>query len=140
MSADREPDPGDQSGSAGDPAEEVLAANLAFYRALEQGSLEAMAAVCDPGEDTVCAHPGRPPLRGWTAIERSWAAIFANAGNPQVIVTDAVASVEHPVAWVTATENLLVGAHTSVAIALNVFRHDGRRWRLVAHHAGPLLA
>ena len=65
--------------------------------------------------------------------------IFANAGNPHVIVTDAVATVCHPVAWVTVTENLLAGGHTSVATALNVFQHDGSRWQMVAHHAGPLL-
>ena len=122
-----------------DDVEAVLAANMAFYLALEQGDLEGMGQVWADGADVTCAHPGRGPIRGWDEVRRSWAAIFANAGNPQVIVTDAEATLRGDVAWVTATENLLAGAGTSVATALNVFHRGEDGWRMVAHQAGPLL-
>ncbi|MEL7158197.1 MAG: nuclear transport factor 2 family protein [Actinomycetota bacterium] len=120
-------------------AEQVLEANMGFYLALEQGDLQAMDELWSDDDEVLCAHPGRGPLRGWPEVRQSWAAIFANAGNPQVIVTDAVVTVRHPLAWVTVTENLLAGGHTSVATALNMFEYDGQRWRMVAHHASPLM-
>jgi ketosteroid isomerase-like protein len=125
--------------------DDVLEANLAFYGALEAGDLEAMSALWGHGDDVVCAHPGRPPVRGWTDVRRSWQAIFDGGGNPQVIVTDAEVGRRGSTAWVTATENLLTGRHTAATTALNIFHLDDSDpssfggWKLVAHHAGPIM-
>ena len=43
------------------------------------------------------------------------------------------------IAWVTAIENMLSGENTGAAAALNIFEHDGERWRMVVHHAAPVL-
>lgn len=117
----------------------VLAANAAFYQALEGGDLEAMDALWVDGDDAVCIHPGRTPLCGWADVRRSWHAIFASGGNPQIIVTDERVTRRGPVAWVSATENMLSGGRTGVATAVNVFEHDGNRWRMIVHHASPIL-
>lgn len=119
--------------------EGVLAANAAFYQALEGGDLAAMDALWAEGPETVCIHPGRTPLNGWDDVHRSWAAIFSAGGNPQVIVTDERVTRRGQVAWVSATENMLSGGHTAVATAINVFEHDGQRWRMIVHHASPIL-
>lgn len=120
-------------------AEVIRAANAAFYEALESGEIGRMDAVWDHGEAVTCAHPGRPPLRGWKAVRRSWEMIFASDGHPQVIVTDVVVYRRGPVAWVTATENMLARGRTASATALNIFTARGGKWLMVAHHAGPII-
>jgi ketosteroid isomerase-like protein len=117
----------------------VLAANAAFYQALEAGDLAAMDGAWVHGHEAVCTHPGRTPLCGWTDVRRSWQAIFSSGGNPQVIVTDERVTRRDGVAWVSATENMLSGGATAVATALNVFEYDGARWRMIVHHAAPIL-
>lgn len=120
--------------------EGVKAANAVFYEALEQADLEKMAAVWQQSEDALCAHPGRTPLRGWPEVWASWEAILSSGGNPQIIITEEHVTRRGDVAWVTATENMISGGHTGAAVALNVFEHDGDRWRMVVHHAAPVLA
>ncbi len=120
--------------------EAVSAVNARFYRALETGDLDLMIELWDHGSEASCAHPGRPPLVGWPAIESSWRAIFAARGNPQIIVTEERVVRRGSTAWVTAAENMISGGHAGAATAINVFHHDGRRWRMVAHHAAPVIA
>jgi ketosteroid isomerase-like protein len=120
--------------------ESVLQANADFYQALEDGDLARMVSLWSHDGDTVCSHPGRKPLRGWAAILQSWRLIFDAGGNPQIIVTDTHVTRRGEVAWVTVTENLLSEGHAGAATALNLFEYDGEGWKLLAHHAAPLLA
>ncbi|MGI9596790.1 MAG: nuclear transport factor 2 family protein [Acidimicrobiales bacterium] len=117
----------------------VQAANAQFYEALEQADLERMEDVWVKTDDATCAHPGRAPLRGWDEVWASWEAILSSGGNPQIILTEEEITRRGPVAWVTAIENMISDGHTGAAAALNVFEHDGQRWRMVVHHAAPVL-
>lgn len=117
----------------------VREANNRFYDALERGDMGLMSEVWVRSEDLVCAHPGRVPLRGWDQVMASWEAILGSGGNPQVIITEEEVTLRDDVAWVTATENMISGGHTGAATALNVFEYDGERWRMVVHHAAPVL-
>ncbi|MDH3682910.1 MAG: nuclear transport factor 2 family protein [Acidimicrobiia bacterium] len=126
-------------GSEDSTDEEVSAANAAFYEALEGGDLEGMVSVWSHTDDVQCAHPGRPPLRGWPDVLSSWQMIFASSGFPQVILTDEFVTRRQGIAWVTCTENMLSRGQTATAAALNVFELIDGRWRMVAHHAGPLM-
>ena len=54
-----------------------------------------MTAVWAHSDEASCAHPGRPPLIGWEAIQASWRAIFGAGGNPQVIITEERVGQEH---------------------------------------------
>ncbi len=117
----------------------VQAANAQFYEALEQADLESMEDVWVKTEDAVCAHPGRTPLKGWEEVWASWEAILSSGGNPQIILTEEEITRRGSVAWVTAVENMISGGHTGAATALNIFEHDGQRWRMVVHHAAPVL-
>lgn len=119
--------------------EALSAANARFYRALESADVEEMSRLWSHGADTTCAHPGRQPLVGWPAIEASWGAIFGAGGNPQVIVTGERVVRRGTIGWVTITENMIADGHTGAATAINVYEHDGERWRMVAHHAAPVL-
>ncbi|HJU98336.1 MAG TPA: nuclear transport factor 2 family protein [Jiangellaceae bacterium] len=126
--------------SSGDA--DVLAANAAFYEAVERGDIDALEQLW-VDDTAVCVHPGLAPIHGHKAVMRSWAAVLVATPYLQFVLTDVVAETHDGVAVVTCTENLLsaadgmpdtvfAGGH---AVATNVFRRDGDTWRLWVHHA-----
>ena len=125
--------------SGAEPARgEILAANRAFYDAHESRDIEAMGAVWDHGERTVCIHPGWPILRGWPAIEESWRRIFAGPGRNQFIITNESLATAGDVAWITLDENLVDGFATGTIAATNAFLRTADGWKLVLHHGSPV--
>ena len=121
------------------------AANQAFYDAFEALELDAMDTLWDHGDDVWCVHPGSEVISGWDRVHRSWAAVFANASYLQFIVTDVTATVAGEVGCVTCTENILsghgdaAGLGAGKAVATNVFVWRGERWRMLGHHASPVV-
>lgn len=118
----------------------LVAANQAFYDAHEARDAMAMAAVWIHDESAVCVHPGWPFLRGWPAVEASWRAIFDGPGRNQFILTDVQATVVADAGWVTLEENLVDRGSMAPITATNVFRRTDEGWRLVVHHAAPVMA
>lgn len=126
----------------------VEEANAAFYAAFETGDLDAMTGVWLEDPEALCIHPGAPPVRGTSAINRSWALIMANTPYIQFFLTDVVVSVRGGVGFVTCTENVLTAdSHSdddtfagARALATNVFMRAGERWRLWIHHSSPVLS
>ena len=125
------------------PAAAVLAANTAFYEAIERADIDALERLWVEDGTAVCVHPGLPPIHGHKAVLRSWSAILAATPYLQFVLTDVTAEVRSGVAVVTCSENLLsaaegmpdtvfAGGH---AVATNVFRKDSETWRLWVHHA-----
>jgi ketosteroid isomerase-like protein len=119
--------------------DDVLQVNQSFYDAHEQRDLEAMRAVWEHSDRTVCTHPGWPILRTWPVIEESWRRIFAGGGRNQFIVTNIVASGDSGFVWVTLDENLMEGAATGTVAATNVFARFDDVWRLVVHHGSAVM-
>jgi ketosteroid isomerase-like protein len=122
-------------------ADELLAANAAFYAAFEDRSPEAMQALWSSTDDVCCTHPGWAMLHGFDAVHQSWRQILTGPQHLQFIVSDERATNIGEVGWVTCVENLLseAGPQGSAA-AMNVFRrHPDGGWRMVAHHASPVL-
>lgn len=118
-------------------------ANTAFYDAFEALDLDRMAGLWVPDDEVWCVHPGAHRVTGWDAVRRSWAAVFAATTYLQFIVTDVVA---RPTAGVvTCVENVLSGSGrdpgfgAGLAVATNVWTPTGDGWRMVAHHASPVL-
>ena len=127
---------------------EVEEANAAFYTAFESADLDAMQDLWLDDPETLCVHPGALPVRGTSAINRSWALIMANTPYIQFFLTDVEVSVIEDVASVTCTENVLTGDETTgpdafggaKAVATNVFVRTQEGWRLWIHHASPVLS
>jgi ketosteroid isomerase-like protein len=119
-------------------AAEAEEANAALYAAIETGDLDGLEALWDSADDLVCVHPGAGLLTGRGRVLRSWAAILANVDYIQFVLSDVVVRVSGDTAVVTCTENVLTGDGTALhggsAIATNVFRRRGDRWRLWVHH------
>ena len=126
----------------------VEAANAAFYRAFETADLDGMCGLWLEDEQTLCVHPGSLPVRGTSAINRSWALIMANTPYIQFFLTDIEVSVLDLVASVTCTENVLTADELvdedafsgAKAVATNVFVRTSDGWRLWIHHASPVLS
>ena len=131
-----------------DVVEDVAEANAAFYRCFEAGDLDGMQAMWLDDDEALCVHPGALPVRGTSAINRSWALIMANTPYIQFFLTDVEVSVRGDVASVTCTENVLTAdAGTepdafggAKAVATNVFVRKADGWRLWIHHASPVLS
>lgn len=127
-----------------DVAGGLEAANTAFYDAFESMSLDRMEAVWVHEDAAYCIHPGGEILRGWPRVRRAWAAVFATTPYMQFIVTNLEVAEHGDVGVVSCVENVLAGEvsdhlHGGTAVATNVFvRRDGR-WRMLAHHASPML-
>lgn len=137
-----EPSPSDPSSSSpfGDVAT-VLAANAEFYRAFEAQDLDAMEVIWEETEDLACTHPGWPMLHGRGPVLTSWRQILTGPARLQFILTDERVTLEGDVAWVTGVENLLGDdGPQGAATVINIFRRRGGSWRLVAHHAAPVMA
>ena len=126
----------------------VVAVNEEFYRAFEAADLDAMRDLWVDDGETLCVHPGALPVRGTSAINRSWALIMANTPYIQFILTDVETSVLGDVASVTCTENVLTAADSveegafsgAKAVATNVFVRTADGWRLWIHHASPVVS
>ncbi len=131
---------------------EVERLNAAFYAAFEAADLDAMRELWLDHPESLCVHPGALPVRGASAISRSWALIMANTPYIQFFLTDVEVSVlsgeGRDVASVTCTENVLTGDERTGpdafggtrAVATNVFVRTEDGWRLWIHHASPVLS
>jgi len=124
--------------------EQVLDANRRFYDAVEALDMELMEACWDSRPDVACLHPGGPWQRGWEEVRAGWEAIMANTGYIEFEIADTAVALADPVAWVTCTERITSasGAGTPAVAevaATNVFVLDATGWRLVLHHASPVI-
>ena len=111
----------------------VLFANEAFYRAFADRDMEAMAEVWLDGGTVTCIHPGWGLLDGRDEVLNSWRAILTNPDAPEVRCLGAQAHMQGDMAYVVCYEEI----EGNYLIASNIFVHEGRRWRLVHHQAGP---
>ena len=118
---------------------EVRAANQAFYDAHEGRDFEAMRAIWEHSDRTVCVHPGWPILRTWPIIEDSWRRILAGPGRNQFILTNEAVAIEGDFAWVTLDENLMDTNGTGTVAATNLFSRVAGEWKLIAHHGSPVM-
>ena len=124
---------------------EVLAANEAFYAAVEAGDLDGLRGLCAAERELVCVHPGVEPIHGTGKVLRSWALIMAHNDYIQFFLTGVEVSVQGDVAAVTCTENILTAGEEQTAgfsggkaQALNVFTREPAGWRMWIHQASPV--
>jgi ketosteroid isomerase-like protein len=124
-------------------AEEVLAANQAFYQAFEQLDIEALSLVWSKDSTVTCIHPGRAALRGWDQVRFSWDQIFRNTKQIEVALDIVSTEVRSNMAYVVMLENLVqvvperrMEVQTMVT---NVFEYEDGNWFLLHRHTSPLV-
>ena len=124
--------------------EAVLSANAMFYRAFEVRDLELMGQLWANTPYVRCIHPGWEPLFGWEEVVGSWGQIFNGMETLRFSLTDVSVRVGGNMAWVELSE-MLEATHEgkparSQVLATNLFeRGEDGRWRLVHHHASPIM-
>jgi len=118
-----------------DLSEDALAANEAFYAAFAARDLGAMDALWSRRGGVTCIHPGWNALVGREDVMASWEAILGNPAQPRVVSGGARVELAGDAAIVSCRE-LVAG---SPLIATNVFVREDERWRLLHHHAGPVM-
>jgi SnoaL-like domain len=114
--------------------DDVLAANVGFYRAFAAGDMAAMDALWSPRGEVTCIHPGWQALVERDAVMQSWQAILASP--PAVRCLGARAFVENDRAYVICYETVGDG----MLVATNIFSCEEGTWRMVHHQAGPTRA
>ena len=124
--------------------EAVLSANAMFYRAFEVRDIELMGQLWANAPHVRCIHPGWEPLFGWDEVIGSWEQIFGGLETLRFELADVSVRVGGDLAWVELSE-MLEAQHEgqparSQVLATNLFERgaDGR-WRLIHHHASPVL-
>lgn len=121
---------------------DVHAANAAFYDAFEQQDLDAMSRVWKHADDVRCAHPGEAPVKGWAAVQTSWARIFESTEFFRVRVADVQVRETDALAVVICLELITAVANgeamEGTVAATNVFERVDGAWLLVHHHGSGL--
>jgi ketosteroid isomerase-like protein len=122
---------------------QVEDANRRFYDAFEAKDTDALAACWADRNDISCVHPGGPWVSGAEDVLEAWEFILANTGYIEVGIEIVAIVVNDPVAVVSCIEHVTTArdgerVEASVA-ATNVFELGSDGWRLVVHHASPIV-
>ncbi len=112
----------------------------AFYEALENADLEAMADLWLQDDDVCCTHPGAARIVGYNAVRSSWASILGS--GPVPIRTLARHSFESPTLAVTSLieEILLLKGSVRQPVHMlvsNAFVKTPAGWKMVMHIGVP---
>lgn len=117
-------------------------AENAFYEAFERCDLASMMAVWAEGDDVVCVHPQGPRLLGLDAVRESWTRIFAGAA-PVKVKRQETRRFDGPSLAVHSLIEVIGPATgrgaTGSVHATNVYELQEDGWRMVLHHASPVL-
>ena len=119
-----------------------------FYAAFESADLDAMREIWLDDDRATCVHPGALPVRGATAVGRSWALMMANTPYLQFILTDVDIAVAGDTASVTCTENVLTAEEggpldsfgAGQTVSTNVLVRTEHGWRLWVRHSSPVVS
>jgi len=121
--------------------DEVLAANSAFFQALESLDLPKMEAIWWHEDWVQSLHPGWDLIVGWDEVRESWANIFRSTLIMRVAISHPLVHVVGDAAWVVCRQELTYtseeGFTTAIVDAVNIFVRRNDVWRMALHHAAP---
>ncbi|MCC6832178.1 MAG: nuclear transport factor 2 family protein [Thermoleophilia bacterium] len=123
---------------------QVVAANQAFYDAFARRDLDALMACWADAGDVACIHPGGTPLCGHDLVRTSWEGLIDGDADGFTVHPDIVSvTYEDPVATVVCMERFATHGHgggtRADLVATNVFVLGPGGWRMVVHHASPVM-
>ncbi len=115
--------------------DEILAANQRFYEAFAHADLGAMDDLWARAAPVSCVHPGWGALVERDEIMMSWRAILDGEAPNEIAYGAAEAYPGEDMAYVLCNETI----GEAELVATNVFIREDGEWKMVHHHAGPVL-
>lgn len=126
-----------------DDDDAVLSANDAFYDALRSADVEQMRDVWMDVDSVSCAHPMMGLVTGFEEVLNSWAELFARGRPVGVEVEEIGVNVRKNMAWVVCMQTVegVRGGRSigGARVATNLFQKRRGRWKMVHHHASPVV-
>lgn len=127
-----------------DDHDAVLAANDAFYDALRVADVDQMRTVWIDIDSVSCAHPMMGLVTGFECVMASWTDLFARGRPVGVDVDELSVNVRKNMAWVVCMQTIegLRGIESigGVRVSTNIFQKRRGKWKMVHHHASPVVA
>ena len=124
--------------------DEILAANLAFYRAFESLDLREMEKLWLREPGILCIHPGWGRLAGWGPIMASWERIFESTFDIKFDLAEPSIRTSGDLALVVVEESVIQrgydGALKAQVLTTNAFHHVADGWLMVLNHGSPIVA
>lgn len=117
---------------------EILTVNQGFYEAFSSANLVKMRAVWDDTEEVVCIHPGWSPLTGIDEVMGSWDTIFRAQEGFKLSPVGEEVRIAGSLAFVICGES--VNGEEATLVATNIFYKSDHGWKLLHHHASPVLS
>ena len=122
--------------------EQILEANMAFYKALGTRDIELMKGVWVKDERAGCVHPGWTILRSWESIIQSWESIFDPNDQVDINISDISISINKNMAWLTCVQEMVYinrePSMFNLSLSTNIFEKGENGWLMLIHHASPL--
>lgn len=115
---------------------------VAFYEALQRGDIDRLMACWGDDDDMVCVHPGYAWVVGPIAIRHAFDAIFSDGSiRVQAVKVRKLDTFSASVHSVLERVEVLTdeGVGCVYVIATNVYHQTAQGWRMVAHHASPVI-
>ena len=116
---------------------EILRANQSFYDAFSSANLVKMRAVWADTTEVVCIHPGWSPLTSIDEVMSSWDTIFRAQESFEISPVGEEVRIAGSMAFVICGES--VNGEQATLVATNVFYKSEHGWKLLHHHASPVL-
>ena len=120
----------------------LIEVNSTFYSALANCSIMGMDQVWLQEDDSVCIHPGWPPLIGWNSIRDSWERIFKNNQMHQIDIEIVKCSIDDRLGYIICFEKLGTihenKIDKSVTIATNIYVKSNNLWKLSVHQVNSI--
>jgi ketosteroid isomerase-like protein len=125
----------------GESHDALIAANAAFYHALEARDIDLMDRLWLHEGWVRCVHPGWDAVSGWAAVRASFKEIFAAPRWFRVTATSIDVLVFGDIGVIACVENITThndgDLGMTAAQATNIFRLTAGGWRMMHHHASP---
>jgi ketosteroid isomerase-like protein len=123
--------------------ETLILQNARFYEAFEHGSLDAMEDIWSHAPHVRCIHPGGSILEGRDAVLKGWRSLFEGEMEMKFSLRNVRAEVHGRIGIVILDEEVAYHSgmlsHATTIFATNVFEYDGTQWKMIHHHASPLM-
>jgi len=118
------------------------AAEAEFYAAFAATDVVRMRAVWAATPDCLCIHPAGLPIEGYDSVLASWADILGGA-RPMRLRCEPISRLEAADTMVSTVYEHFSPPGTEPApapvLATNIYRRVGAEWKMVLHHASPVV-